>query len=510
MDVDANLEPPIKEEFKFKMDDSLLSKKKSSKKSKKSGDSSNELVFVKDNSKSKELKKIVKASILFENNESFDKLVKSGKHKIKDLKLDKDLLAADKKPVAKLKKNPFEESLLKVSGEKKKEKTKDESKKKNESKSCTVVRETITVDEKVEDKLWICPNCNRPDDGTMMIGCDKCDDWYHYSCVGIVVEPNEDEPWFCPKCILKETKKSQKKMQSTKISLGKSRVDSPNSVTITPIPLPMHSMESMHDISLLPVKAALGKQNVTITPTVAGSSGVFKTGKARGRPRKDSTQSSSKHSLTITPIGPGYSQYDLPPESDYMLNPYYEDNLPSTSAVGYSLPGNKKKKELCPKCNKWMDNAPMINCDKCEQWYHWHCVGINNAPSPDSTWLCSKCQRKRGWDEMGGDSDISDEMEMRSLTDTKFLAATGGLKSKQPMAVPPVVSQQTWRCGICHIESTDEDNISWIACDECDKWYHFKCAGVTCAPNENESWFCRTCIEKQQSIESKIAKIKRI
>ena len=28
---------------------------------------------------------------------------------------------------------------------------------------------------------WICPACKQPDDGSPMIGCDICDDWYHWS-----------------------------------------------------------------------------------------------------------------------------------------------------------------------------------------------------------------------------------------------------------------------------------------------------------------------------------------
>jgi len=30
---------------------------------------------------------------------------------------------------------------------------------------------------------WICPACKQPDDGSAMIGCDFCDDWYHWSVV---------------------------------------------------------------------------------------------------------------------------------------------------------------------------------------------------------------------------------------------------------------------------------------------------------------------------------------
>ncbi|XP_067129011.1 transcription initiation factor TFIID subunit 3 isoform X2 [Centruroides vittatus] len=53
------------------------------------------------------------------------------------------------------------------------------------------------------NKIWICPACKQPDDGSPMIGCDECDDWYHWVCVGIVVPPKEEESWYCTRCIAK-------------------------------------------------------------------------------------------------------------------------------------------------------------------------------------------------------------------------------------------------------------------------------------------------------------------
>ncbi|XP_022708563.1 transcription initiation factor TFIID subunit 3-like isoform X1 [Varroa jacobsoni] len=50
------------------------------------------------------------------------------------------------------------------------------------------------------NKIWICPACAKPDDGSPMIGCDQCDDWYHWECVGISVPPSAEEEWFCTRC----------------------------------------------------------------------------------------------------------------------------------------------------------------------------------------------------------------------------------------------------------------------------------------------------------------------
>ena len=61
---------------------------------------------------------------------------------------------------------------------------------------------TQTVGKYVDNdgtEIWICPGCGKQDDGTPMIGCDVCDDWYHWVCVNIVEEPG-DEDWYCPRC----------------------------------------------------------------------------------------------------------------------------------------------------------------------------------------------------------------------------------------------------------------------------------------------------------------------
>lgn len=53
------------------------------------------------------------------------------------------------------------------------------------------------------NKIWVCPACGRPDNGSPMIGCDGCDGWYHWVCVGITEEPGATEDWFCQSCIAK-------------------------------------------------------------------------------------------------------------------------------------------------------------------------------------------------------------------------------------------------------------------------------------------------------------------
>ncbi|XP_055373714.1 probable serine/threonine-protein kinase DDB_G0282963 isoform X2 [Condylostylus longicornis] len=70
------------------------------------------------------------------------------------------------------------------------------------------------------NQVWICPACGRVDDGTPMIGCDGCDAWYHWVCVGIQVPPDDNEDWYCRVCIAKKqaTHESDKKKKRKKKS----------------------------------------------------------------------------------------------------------------------------------------------------------------------------------------------------------------------------------------------------------------------------------------------------
>uniref|UniRef100_A0A1A8DCU8 Transcription initiation factor TFIID subunit 3 n=2 Tax=Nothobranchius TaxID=28779 RepID=A0A1A8DCU8_NOTKA len=78
----------------------------------------------------------------------------------------------------------------------------------------SVVTETVStyvIRDEWGNQIWICPGCNKPDDGSPMIGCDDCDDWYHWPCVGILKPPPEDQSWFCVKCSSKKKDKKHKK-----------------------------------------------------------------------------------------------------------------------------------------------------------------------------------------------------------------------------------------------------------------------------------------------------------
>ncbi|CAI6368815.1 unnamed protein product [Macrosiphum euphorbiae] len=60
------------------------------------------------------------------------------------------------------------------------------------------------------NQVWICPMCTKPDDGSPMIGCDGCDVWYHWVCVGIQCPP-DCAVWFCPRCLVKRAQQPKGK-----------------------------------------------------------------------------------------------------------------------------------------------------------------------------------------------------------------------------------------------------------------------------------------------------------
>ncbi|KAK9301978.1 hypothetical protein QLX08_005832 [Tetragonisca angustula] len=72
-------------------------------------------------------------------------------------------------------------------------------------------------------QVWICPACGNQDDGSPMVGCDDCDAWYHWVCVGMQVPPAVNEDWYCRSCIAKKQelhhdKKKKKRKKKVKVS----------------------------------------------------------------------------------------------------------------------------------------------------------------------------------------------------------------------------------------------------------------------------------------------------
>nr|XP_046915597.1 transcription initiation factor TFIID subunit 3-like isoform X1 [Dermatophagoides farinae]XP_046915604.1 transcription initiation factor TFIID subunit 3-like isoform X1 [Dermatophagoides farinae] len=507
----------------FKESSLIINKieKKSATKSKKAEteDIHNELVFIKDTtiktkeSKTKKNPIISVATSLFANDsivntpsnnkasKSKDVLVKEGKKvKNKDLDLAKGNEELPLPP-------PSSSSSLKHKKEKSiRDLKKDKDSphvisKKDENQACTVVSETINVtSETIDNKLWICPICLKPDDGTPMIGCDTCDQWHHYYCLGIQHDPNPGGPWFCPRCFEKQKKKLEK-FQKKQEKLAKAKNE---------------------------------EDFVTITVTT----NIDETSKPKrpvGRPRKHpplNLSTPQDSGLTITPIDPTPSLSTTSSSMKYDHNFIKEQQRQSyltsmemimnqaASAggdVGSIIEKPTQKKEICPKCQSVENlSVNMIGCDSCDQWFHWPCVGINTAPSPDSSWFCAKCIKKKSskrlWTELdsGSDSEQQSSKHRRKMHHHQKQLSSSRAKShlEDQIHDDSIVEIQTDSkqsiCGTCKQHTKNDLNEEWIACDICDVWYHFVCENIIKAPEKNEHWFCRHCIKKQRNIENQI------
>ena len=128
------------------------------------------------------------------------------------------------------------------------------------------------AEEEEGDKVWICPGCSQPDDGSPMIGCDNCDEWYHWPCVGIKREPDPDKEWFCPRCAKKKSAEKLAAGQSPK-KIGASK----------PSPEPAPSKTSTNKVST-------GKKSkLTASTKSSSASSAANVPAKRGRPPKNKT-----------------------------------------------------------------------------------------------------------------------------------------------------------------------------------------------------------------------------
>ncbi|XP_050527635.1 transcription initiation factor TFIID subunit 3-like [Daktulosphaira vitifoliae] len=75
--------------------------------------------------------------------------------------------------------------------------------KKSSSKKSTAARQNVPAAfyyDEAGNQVWVCPSCTKRDDGSPMIGCDGCDAWYHWVCVGIQCPP-DCAVWYCMTCL---------------------------------------------------------------------------------------------------------------------------------------------------------------------------------------------------------------------------------------------------------------------------------------------------------------------
>ena len=192
----------------------------------------------------------------------------------------------------------------------------------------------------------------------------------------------------------------------------------------------------------------------------------------------------------------------------------------------------EEKEWLCPHCSGPDDGDLMVGCDMCELWYHLRCTNLKKPPKDDEDWRCSKCISPKA------SSRSTPKPSTSKTTPTKPKSARGRRQTQPPAEAPvkvvktpkpvehhtptpppPSTPQPTLQAvvsepqqirptvictsqdDLCPECQLPDDGTLMIQCDDpfCAKWFHGKCVNVLMEPSENESWFCKVCVEKQQS-----------
>lgn len=192
---------------------------------------------------------------------------------------------------------------------------------------------------------------------------------------------------------------------------------------------------------------------------------------------------------------------------------------PSTSSSPPPLTPGAQDAELCPTCNLPDDGSLMIQCDNnsCARWFHGNCVGIVRELEENVTWFCNDCKKaKEIVPHKQRSSKKKIEFKVKSSKKSKL---KDSIKSDTPPAptptppakviTPPIIvvpppaplTSGIPDIDLCPTCNLPDDGSMMIQCDDptCARWFHGNCVGLEREPADDESWFCKGCIEKQQS-----------
>ncbi|CAK5073122.1 unnamed protein product [Meloidogyne enterolobii] len=59
--------------------------------------------------------------------------------------------------------------------------------------------------------------------------------------------------------------------------------------------------------------------------------------------------------------------------------------------------------------------------------------------------------------------------------------------------------EDVWICPVCSVAYV-ENGPDMVACDTCDRWFHWSCVGILIPPPDNASWYCNECKKKNKKI----------
>ena len=80
-----------------------------------------------------------------------------------------------------------------------------------------------------------------------------------------------------------------------------------------------------------------------------------------------------------------------------------------TQPVGHYVDEDGKEIWICPACGEQYNHLPMICCDRCDEWYHWMCVGISREPDESQDWYCMRCVSEIKKETTGGKKNVKEK-----------------------------------------------------------------------------------------------------
>lgn len=246
---------------------------------------------------------------------------------------------------------------------------------------------------------------------------------------------------------------------------------------------------------------------------------------------KAKTPGRKKLKTTITPLDPSIAEPPsfFPILEDRIDDPVIEETQPQpTPPPGKQPKGKKKKKSnnqfaivtetvtaaeekewFCPHCGGPDDGDLMVQCDSCQEWYHLLCTRLTKPPEDDENWECEPCADKS--------KKASKKPQTPVVEDVKLKTPEPVIRTPTPAPVQPIVQMQqqqpttpqppptvlpgTSQDDLCPECNLPDDGTMMIQCDDpfCAKWFHGKCVNLLEEPKEDESWFCKVCVDKQKS-----------
>lgn len=171
------------------------------------------------------------------------------------------------------------------------------------------------------------------------------------------------------------------------------------------------------------------------------------------------------------------------------------------SIVTETVTATDDKEWLCPGCGGPDDGDLMVECDTCKEWYHLNCTDLKKPPEDDENWECEICIQKARQALAAKRAQTTIETIIKTKTPDPVVSTPPPPQPQPPPPPPPAPQASGSQDDCCPECNLPDDGTMMIQCDDpfCARWFHGKCVNLLEEPKDDESWFCKACVEKQQS-----------